>query len=164
MWIDLSRIVHKRFLKDMYSITTSISRALTSEKVKFLLVGLVNTVFGFVSYSVIYSAMGSQANVALAVITSYFLASLLAFFLYKKFVFRVAGHIFRDYSKFVVVYVPSLLVNILLLPLLVKCLNMNPYFAQAFVLSILAILSYLGHKFFTFSRPTAQPNQPVATE
>ena len=73
--------------------------------------------------------------------------------LYRRFVFPVKGNVFRDLIKFVSVYIVSIAANVLALPLLVEVAGLNPLLAQAIILVVTTVLSYVGHKYFSFRRP-----------
>ena len=123
-----------------------------NEKIRFLFWGLINTFTGFLFFVILYWAIGKQLGSFVAVIGSYLLGSLVSFANFKYFVFKVKGHLVIDYLRFIVVYLPSLAINLIVLPFLLRATTINPYLAQAITLSILSILSYLGHKYFSFFR------------
>lgn len=125
---------------------------LENEKLRFIFGGGANTLIGFLLFSFIYWTVGARLGYVITVIVAYFCSSILAFAIYRLFVFRVEGQILLDYMRFVVVYIPSIVMNAVALPICVNALNVNPYLAQAVLMIVLAILSYLGHKFFSFSR------------
>jgi len=120
-------------------------------RVKYLAVAGLNTAVGFTTF------MGALAVVGdfrywLALLMSHVIATTLAFILYRRFVFLVEGQVLRDYSRFQLVYLSALSLNALLLYALVELLGFNPLPAQAICLVVIALTSYLGHKFFSFYR------------
>ena len=71
---------------------------------------------------------------------------------YKIFVFKTKGNYLKEYLRFYAVYGVSILLNIVLLFLAVELLKANPVVAQAVVIWLTVIISYLGHKHFSFAR------------
>ncbi len=135
------------------------------ERVRFVLVGAINTVVGYVSYSalVLWVFGGVPFGYVISLIVSYALAITIAFVLYRRFVFRVTGHVMRDYVRFVGVYLVSIGLNAAALPVLVEYVGLSPLIAQAIVLIVTTLISFFGHKSFSFRRagepqPTGPPD------
>jgi putative flippase GtrA len=83
---------------------------------------------------------------------SYAVAVSLAFVLHRRFTFRVRGNVLVDFVRFVGVYVVSLAVNSVVLPVLVELVGLHPLVAQGVALVITTLISYVGHKWFSFRR------------
>lgn len=124
------------------------------EKFRFLLVGGFNTVFGFAVFSVLEITLGSKISYFGSLYGAHIISSTLAFILYRTVVFPVTGPWLRDYYRFQLVYVVPLLVNTFLLPFFVALIHLDVLVAQAVTTVILTIVSYVGHKYFSFRRPT----------
>ena len=98
-------------------------------------------------------------------------ATTLAFVLHRRFTFRARGSVALDYLRFQIVYAIALAINSILLPLLVELVGLEPIAAQACIVILTTILSYVGHKFFSFRRPSGgshseptariEPNDPT---
>ena len=86
-----------------------------------------------------------------ALLFSHVLAVLVAFALYRRFVFRVSGNVWRDLARFESVYVAALVFNAVALPALVHR-GVNSIFAQAVITVLAAFGSYLGHREWSFKR------------
>jgi putative flippase GtrA len=127
-------------------------RLLATEAVRFLLVGATNTVVGYLLYSLLWVTVGHVIGYLGSLYGSYAVAIVLAFFLYRKFVFRVKGHAWLDFVRFQGVYIVSLVINTLALPLLVEVVKLSPLVAQAVIVIVTTLTSYVGHKFFSFRR------------
>ena len=123
-----------------------------NEKIRFLIWGLVNTATGYLFFGILYWSIGTQIGYFGAVIWSYFIGSIVSFVNTKFFVFRAKGQVITEYLRFVVVYVPIVVLNLITLPFLLRETRMNPYIGQAVVMAFLAILSFLAHKYFSFFR------------
>jgi putative flippase GtrA len=138
-------------------------RLLADQKVRFLIVGAVNTAVGYAVFALVYWFVLSDVRlgylVSLAV--SYAVAISLAFVLYRRFVFRVTGRVVRDFVAFVGVYAVAIGTNALLLPLLVEVLGVHPLLAQAVALVVTTLISYFGHREVSFRRPD-EPAAPPA--
>jgi len=143
------------------SLSRFVSKLTADQRIRFLAVGGVNTVVGYLIYAVL--AQWVFQNVFLGYLISlaisYAISITLAFVLYRRFVFVVKGNVFVDFLRFVSVYAVSILANAVALPFLVEVFGMNPLIAQAIVLVVTTIISFLGHKHFSFRR--AAPADPA---
>jgi putative flippase GtrA len=108
--------------------------------------GLNYLLTGHVPYSYMVANIGSNV-----------FAITVAFFGYKLFVFRTKGNYLREYLRTYLVYGSSALLGLALLPLLVALVGRVsrnqvavPYVAQAIVLPLVVIISFFGHKKFSF--------------
>lgn len=132
---------------------------LADERVRFLAVGGFNTAFGFLTFVLVDLAIGRPITgnghavwasiVTLAI--SHLVASIPAFVLYRAFVFKVSGHVLRDFVRFQSVYLVPLSLNFFALPLLVW-LGLTAIVAQAIIMVVNVIINYIGHKYFSFRR------------
>lgn len=133
-----------------------IQRLLAREQFRFLLVGGVNTVVGYALFVAFELLFGQYL---LSLYLSYAVAVPLAFFLHRRFTFRVSGTVVADFTRFVGVYLVSLAVNTVVLPALVELLHLPPLVAQAVSVVVTTVISYVGHKWFSFRR--ARPAEPT---
>ncbi len=130
-----------------------IPRLLRDDRVRFLVIGGVNTVVGYGLFVFVQRLIGDHVSYFGSVLIAHLGASLLAFFLYRHWVFRVRGNLVVDFLRFQLVYVAPLLANLLALPFLVAVAGINVYLAQAMIVVVTSVVSYVGHKFFSFRRP-----------
>jgi putative flippase GtrA len=121
---------------------------LDREEVRFLIVGVVNTIVGYGLFAVFLLFFPYLVSLYL----SYAVAVSLAFVLHRRFTFRVRGNVLVDFVRFVGVYVVSLAVNSVVLPVLVELVGLHPLLAQGVALVITTLISYVGHKWFSFRR------------
>lgn len=136
-----------------------VTRAFADERIRFLAVGGFNTAFGFLLFVVIDLTLGAALDRAglsllasiLTVLLSHLVASIVAFILYRRLVFRVEGKVIVDFLRFQAVYLVPLLVNLVVLPAVVH-LGAPRIPAQAVIIVVTTIVSYVGHKFFSFRR------------
>jgi putative flippase GtrA len=131
-----------------------ITRLINDRRIRFLAVGATNTVIGYVIFAVlthwIFGAL--QFGYLLSLIVSYALSILLAFVLYRRFVFNVTGNVLIDFIRFVSVYLLSIGINVLALPLLVELAKVPVLLAQALILVATTLVSFFGHRSFSFRR------------
>ena len=125
-------------------------RVVRDQRVAFLIVGGVNTVVGFLCFAGFLVLLGGRYLVAL--ICAYVVAVLIAFVLYRCAVFRVRGHVLADLWRFTTVYLSALAVNFTLLPVLVEIAHLRPLVAQALIVFVTSLMSWMGHKHFSFRR------------
>lgn len=130
------------------------------QRLAFLLVGGVNTAVGFlafVGFDRLYAALApGWAPVLHNTVTlgcAHVLSVVIAFVLYRTLVFRVTGHVWADLVRFESVYLVSLGINWVLLNLLTVVFRLPAVLAQAIVVGIIAMISFFGHKHFSFRRP-----------
>lgn len=122
----------------------------SSEKIRFLIFGLINSLFGWIVFSLCQLISDGDNSYIYSLIVSYCLGTLTSFLLQRFFVFMANGNVYIEFLRYSVVYVPQLIVNILLLPEIAVILGINLVVAQIVFIFISAIVSYLGHKYFSF--------------
>lgn len=128
------------------------------ERIRFLLVGGINTVFGYAVFTALYLAAGHVIGYLGSLYISYVVGVSLAFVLHRRVTFRAhetGGHPVLDFLRFASVYVVSLAVNTIGLPLLVEFGHLPALGAQAIMVVVTTVISYLGHKYFSFRRGRA---------
>jgi putative flippase GtrA len=126
-----------------------------AEKIRFLVVGVWNTFFGIGLYTLLVTLLGKQLYLLLVVPVN-IVAITQNFVLYKFLVFRTKGHYLREYLRFYIVYGPPVLVNLFVLPLLVRVAGLDPRIAQFLFTGVVVFVSWFGHKYFTFRTPTEE--------
>jgi putative flippase GtrA len=134
---------------------------------RYLLVGLWNTIFGYSSYALLTAALTPRVPHAyvLAAVLSNLFGITIAFLGYKLFIFKTKGNYLREWLRCLLVYSGGIAVGIALLPPTVFVLRhltranaSAPYIAGALLMGVNVILSFLGHKGFSFeSSPDAAP-------
>jgi putative flippase GtrA len=85
---------------------------------------------------------------------------LIAFVLYRFFVFRVRGHLLADLWRFETVYLSALALNFVMLPILVELAHLPVLVSQAMIMFVTSVMSWVGHKHYSFRRrPPSQERQ-----
>ncbi|MDQ1538013.1 MAG: hypothetical protein QOE58_2406 [Actinomycetota bacterium] len=127
-------------------------RAVRDQRVAFLIVGGFNTGFAFACFAFFLLLLGQHLYL-LVLLCSHVVGVLIAFVLYRFVVFRVRGHVLADLWRFETVYLTALAVNLVLLPLLVELVHLPVLLAQAMIMVITSLMSWVGHKHYSFRRP-----------
>jgi putative flippase GtrA len=130
-----------------------------NDKIAFVIVGAANTAIGFFWFILFELTVGQVAGYMVSLILAHVAAVLCAFVLYRTLVFRVTGHVVRDLVRFELVYLSALAVNAVLLPISVEVVGIPPIPSQFLIVFVTAVMSYVGHKHFSFRRPPTQVGQ-----
>jgi putative flippase GtrA len=120
------------------------------EQLLYLLVGGWNTVFGYCIWAALQFLLGNQLHYLVVVLLSWPIAVVNAYVGYRYIVFRSRGSILREFPRFSLVYVVTLVVNLALLPIALHVLPLNIYAVQALLTVLVVVCSYLSHKHFSF--------------
>ena len=126
-------------------------RVVRDQRVAFLVVGGINTVFGYLCFAVFLVTVGQRSHYLAALACAHVVSVLFAFVLYRFVVFRVRGHVLADLWRFETVYLAALAVNFVLLPVLL---------AQALIVSVTSLMSWMGHKHYSFRRSSSLEESP----
>jgi len=136
------------------------------EVVRFLLVGVSNTLIGLalyfacvILYGHLFPTRTKPIIADIASITSKPIAITIAFLCYKHFVFRTKGNYLREWLRCFAVYGLSTPIELVILPLSTKlflCFAASriyaPFLAGVVNSGIIAGYSYFAHKKFSFKR------------
>jgi len=131
-------------------------RVVRDQRVAFLVIGGVNTLVGFASFAAFLVTVGQlwakPWGYLAALACAHVVSVLIAFVLYRFVVFRVRGHILADLWRFETVYLLALAVNFVLLPALVEIAGLPVLGAQALIMLVTSVMSWVGHKNYSFRR------------
>ena len=125
---------------------------LSNLKYRYLLVGFINTCFGYVVGIGMYLLLEKILHIALIAVLINIITISFSFSTYKVFVFRTEGQWLKEYFRSYFVYGTSALISIFILWFLIGKVETNIYFAQAATIVITVAISYLGHRYFTFKK------------
>jgi putative flippase GtrA len=126
---------------------------------RYLVVGAWNTAFAYGTFALFTALLDRYMPMSYlaASLVSSVLNITVSFLGYKWFVFKTRGSYLREWARCLVVYSGSIALGLLLLPptvFLVRYSTGNaraaPYIAGALLLGVQVILSFLGHKTFSF--------------
>ena len=128
----------------------NISNILTNEKLRYLLIGIYNTVFGFSIFFILFFFFYPKYNYIVLLTICHFICITNNFYFYKIYVFKFKKNLVAGYLKFTLVYILFFFLNLLFFELFVQKLEMNLYFSQVIIISIIVFLGYLLNKNFSF--------------
>jgi putative flippase GtrA len=120
------------------------------EQLLYLVVGAWNTVFGYAVWALMQYTLGDTLNYLVIIVLSWPIAVLNAYLGYRYIVFRSRGPILTELPRFSVVYLGTLVANLLLLPITLRVLPFSIYVDQALFLVAVVVSSYLAHKYYSF--------------
>lgn len=129
---------------------------LTPQLLRFFVVGVVNSLFGFGLFVVLQLALAGVLNYLVITVLSTIVSVLEAFVLQRYLVFRVRGRFFGDLWRFSGVYGVVLLANLVALPVLYEWIGIPLLISQAIFTVLIALGTFVVHRAFTFRRPTPQ--------
>jgi putative flippase GtrA len=139
-----------------------------NQRVAFLIVGAANTVVGYVCFAGFLMLLGQRLDrpwgYLATLLCAHVVSVIIAFVLYRRVVFRVRGHVLADLWRFETVYLTALAVNLVLLPVLVELAHLPVLVAQGLIMILTAVMSWLGHKNYSFRRPASTPDLPGRRE
>lgn len=123
-----------------------------SEQLRYLLVGGVNTVVGYLIGVGTYELLFEHSNIWVVGFAANIMAITFSFVMYKLLVFKTTGNWLREYISCYVVYGAMAMVGVVLLWLFAEKLDLSIWIAQGLVIGCTVSLSYIGHKKFTFKK------------
>lgn len=120
------------------------------EQILYLVVGGWNTLFGYLVWALLQYILHDYVYYLLILVIAWFPAVLNAYLCYRHFVFRSRESVWRELPRFSLVYVLTLCIGLIGLPILLRVLPFSIYVTQALLTVAMVILSYLSHKYFSF--------------
>jgi len=121
-----------------------------SDKVRYLLAGAWNTAFGYGLGVGFYLLLSDRLHTAIIALLVNIVAITISFVSYKIYVFKTSGNWIREYLRAWVVYGNIAVLSIGLLWIFVDIMQINIWLAQALTILSTVVISYFGHKKFTF--------------
>jgi len=120
------------------------------EQILYLVVGGWNTLFGYLNFVMLYYFLQVRLTVMAILVISYAISIAHANVCYRYVVFRSRGSVLREMPRFTSVYLVALAANLVILPLALRWLPLSAYVVQALFTVAVVVLSYFGHKRFSF--------------
>ncbi len=128
-----------------------------SRKLRFLVVGGWNTLFGYVSFYVLYLLAADRLHYLIIAVIAHFVAVTQSYVMQRRLVFRSAAPVPREFMRFNASLIGTLLFGLLTMALLVEAAGMSPLIAQAIVILLSVMLSYLLHSRLSFDPSADRP-------
>ena len=123
------------------------------QQFRFLAIGGVNTVFGYLVFGLLAMTARSDSAVVLMAYLAHVLVSPLAFFLYRSLVFPSTRRFTSAFIRFQAGYALPLALNGPLLYFGITVLDGDPLVVQALLTIMLAIMTFVANRYFVFSSP-----------
>lgn len=126
---------------------------------RYLVVGVWNTGFGYATFALFTHAFENVVphSYLLASVLSGLLNITVSFLGYKWFVFKTKGNYLREWARCVMVYGSNILIGLAILPVLVYGIRhfshyqrQAPYLAGAVLTALTVLVSFIGHRNFSF--------------
>ena len=133
--------------------------ALQNQRIRYLLAGGWNTIFGYGLGVGLYLWLSPWFHVTVIGLVAGIFAISMSFLTYKVFVFKTEGNWLREYARSYVVYGGSTLISTGLLWFFVDQVHLPIWVAQALAIVVTVIISYLGHSRYTFKRDSGKAKQ-----
>jgi putative flippase GtrA len=135
--------IHEFLIKEITKILPASSLKQLS---KFSIIGILNTILGyglFVIFLNWYSYLW-------ALVFSHIIAVTHSYLWNKFWTFKSDRNPLKEFIKFNSVYLIVFIVNAITLFFLVDVLNFDPRVGQLFALPVITIISFTGHKYWSF--------------
>ncbi len=117
---------------------------------RYLVVGGLNTAFGYLVFTLALLVVGLPYLFALVV--AHVLGVTFAFTLYRNYVFDTNGSVWIDYLRCHLVYLGQLALSATLLTLFTELGGFHPMVSLLFTLVGTIFVSFFGHKYVSFRR------------
>lgn len=127
-------------------------KLIKDQRVAFVLVGGANTVLSTLLFIALDLLFGRNVPSPVVLSTAWIISLVAVFFVYRKLVFRVSGHVWLDLGRFALVNLTSLLINMALLYVASDLLGAPRIPAQVAITGCTVFINYFGHKYFSFRR------------
>lgn len=118
---------------------------------RFLFVGVLNTIVGYGTY---WIGIQFGLHFAIASLIGQIVGTVHSYLWNKKFTFssktETAGKTLWEMVRFSSVYAVQYVANVALIALFVKVFALSPEWGGFFAMAICTVISYLGHKFWSF--------------
>ena len=129
-------------------------------KIKFVLVGIWNTIFGygiFCLFDTFFAWLISSRSAVYmcAMVLAQILGVINAYIFHKYITFKSEAKgkaIIAEFFRFSTTYLVTLCLNLVLLPTFVEINHIHPKIAAAIIMIICAIISYFSHSMFSFRK------------
>ncbi len=119
-----------------------------NQSFKFIIVGVLNTIVGFLAYAAYIYFI--QNNYLHALIISHIVGVTHSYLWNNRWTFQQKKYNAKSAVKFMSVYAVTFFVNLFLLSILVDTIDMNKLIAQAIALFLTTLVSFFGHKYWSF--------------
>jgi putative flippase GtrA len=128
-----------------------------SRKLRFLVIGGWNTLFGYTCFYVLYLIAADVLHYLIIAVIAHVINVIQAYVMQRRLVFRSDAGVAGEFLRFNASLIGTLLFNLVAMYLLVKVTGISPLIAQAIVILTSLILTYVLHSRISFvQRPKEQ--------
>lgn len=120
------------------------------QSVRFLIVGILNTLVGLGAYYLTLTWLQFHFVVALTV--SHIIGVIHSYLWNNYWTFNGGNTNMTKVTKFSLVYLITYVVNLFILSMFIKTFGFTPLLGQVISIFITTILSFLGHKYWSFKK------------
>lgn len=118
---------------------------------RFLMVGLMNTIFGYISYPVIYLSLDTlNLHYLFILVIAQSICISFSYISNKFLVFKTRGNIHKEVAHFSLFHVGHLGLNYVFLLLVVGYLEIHPILAQVSYATVVVCTSFIWYKHVVF--------------
>jgi putative flippase GtrA len=117
---------------------------------KYFLVGGFNTVFGYLATVTLYYSLEGLVHIILICLLANVICITESFLMYKFLIFNSRGNWLHEYLRCYMVYGVAIVLGVIGLWLLVKLMHFPFWIAQGGLVAVSVMVSFLGHRNFTF--------------
>ena len=117
---------------------------------RFLLAGFANTAVGFAVFAGLWLLLGEALNPLAVLGLTYAIVSVPAFLLQRIFVFRSKAGAGRSVRRYYLISAAGIILNFSLLFLFTDLVGWDPLIGQTVSLVIIATVTFLTHRYWTF--------------
>lgn len=146
----------------MEKVKDVIKKLYYDKRIRFLFVGVLNTIVGFGITSLVYLCFGIKLfskeeipviPMIVGTLSGQVIGTIHSYFWNKYFTFRVKEKSGAEFLRFVLVYVLQYLLSLGLTALFNLWITI-PALVTVITILVCTVLSYIGHNFFSFRKKT----------
>lgn len=120
------------------------------EKLRFLVVGGWNTLFGYGMLWILDGLLHDHVHYTLILTLNWVIGVTQNLFTFKLLVFRTRGDWLKEYLRSYVVYAGAFMLNLAIVAAIMELWHPRLVIAQLPALAVVTVVSYVGHKYFTY--------------
>lgn len=121
---------------------------------RFIFIGIINTIFGYLMYVAGVKLFNMDYTAAL--VFSYILGVTFSYITFRTFVFEDHGTKKQSFPKFILTYIAIFIFNWWALYFLISILMWNKLWAQILMVPCCAVLSFIINNIFVFRKKNNQ--------
>ena len=119
---------------------------------RYIVLGLANTVFGYLVFFILYSLLQKQLEMSIIFILSAAISVSESFYVQKKYVWRSSENWKREARRFALTFVIVFFINLGALSVASRFTNLDLRWVQLPILVLISIGLFFTHKNWTFER------------